>query len=164
MLRGILALGIILAAGLVSATPVDDILPDAEQRGQATFRYIGLPIYHARLFTANGAPLSWQSDFAIELTYKRNIKQKELVGSTLREFDRLGSPLPLRDGLMRCFYDVNKGDRYLAVSDGPDRIRFWRNGRRTCTLAYPDIKNRFMSIFVGDNTRSQSFTRQLVGQ
>ncbi|SLN71901.1 hypothetical protein ROA7450_03975 [Roseovarius albus] len=164
MLRGVLALGFIVAAGVASATPVDNILPDAEPRGQATFRFLGLPIYHARLFTANAAPLSWQNDFAIELTYKREIAQKELVGSTLQEFDRLGSPLPLRDNLMRCFYDVNKGDRYLAVSDGPDRIRFWRNGKRTCTLAYPDIKKRFMSIFVGDNTRSQSFTRRLVGQ
>ena len=41
---------------------------------------------------------------------------------------------------------------------------FWRNGRKTCTLTHPGVKKSFMSIFLGNNTRSASFTRQLKGR
>ena len=146
------------------ASPVATALPGAEQRGQATYRMLGFPIYHARLFTLGGEPFSWNEDVALELNYLKKLKQNDLIESTMREMKRLGDPLPIRSQLTNCFYDVKKGDRYLAVSSGPDRIRFWRNEQLTCTLSYPGIKQGFMAIFLGDNTRSPAFTRKLRGQ
>ena len=144
-------------------TPVGQALPGAELRGQATFRFLGLPLYQARLYTPGGQPLDWQKELALELTYLRKIPEADLIESTLQEFSRTGAPLPVKDQLSRCFDDVGKGDRYLAVSNGPDEIMFWRNERQMCALTHPQIKQRFMTIFLGDNTRSQSFTRKLQG-
>lgn len=138
-------------------------LPGAQVRGTATLRFLGLPLYQARLFTVKGAALDWGKDFGIELTYLRNLSQYDLVEATMREFKRTGGALPLEAQLNSCFDAVKKGDRYLAVSNGADAIGFWRNGKRTCTLSYPQIKSRFMGIFVGDNTRSKSFTQKLTG-
>ncbi len=76
---------------------------------------------------------------------------------------RIGNDAPVEDQLLRCFDAVGKGDRYLAVTDGPDKIGFWRNGKRVCTLSYPRIKERFMEVFLGDNTQSRAFTRRLKG-
>lgn len=140
---------------------LETVLPGAELRGEATLRYLGLPVYEAQLFTPSGRPLDWNDDFALQLTYLRAFSQGDLVEATLREFTRLGGALPLEKPLADCFLGVSRGDRYLAVTDGPDRIRFWRNGQQTCTLSYPRIKLRFMSIFLGDNTQSQGFTRAL---
>ncbi len=159
-----LVLALLVCPLIAQASVIESALSDAELRGKATFRFIGLPIYEARLFTADGAPLDWSSDFGLELRYLRNVSKKDLVGSTMDEFSRTGSTPPVQDQLARCFDDVSKGDRYLAITQGRNKIGFWRNGRRVCTLSHPQITQRFMSIFVGDNTRSASFTRRLKGE
>ncbi len=164
MLRFVLALAVLVAPTFSQASTAKSVLSTAQVRGEATFRFIGLPIYEARLFTNDGAPLDWDKDFGIELNYLRNLTEKDLVESTLKELDRMGNSLPVREQLTQCFDDVSKGDRYLAVSRGQDQIGFWRNGVHVCTLSYPQIKQHFMAIFVGDNSRSKSFTRRLKGE
>ena len=146
------------------ATTIQSQLPDAQLRGAATYRYIGLPLYKAQLFTRSGAPLDWTKDFGLALTYLRNLTQYDLVEGTMRELARTGASLPVRDQLQDCFRDVHKGDRYLAISQGANQLGFWLNGERVCTLSHPAIKTRFMSIFLGDNSRSAAFTRKLKGE
>ncbi|WP_068112069.1 hypothetical protein [Tropicimonas marinistellae] len=145
------------------ATAIGSVLPGASERGAAVYRYLGFPLYEARLFTRGGAPLDWNQDFGLELRYMRNLTQYDLVEGTMRELTRTGGALPVRGQLEGCFVAVRKGDRYLAVTDGPNRVDFWLNGTRTCTLSHPQITYRFMSIFLGENSRSKSFTRKLRG-
>ncbi|WP_282152215.1 hypothetical protein [Ruegeria atlantica] len=159
----LLSLTLLAPVGLAAST-VSNELPNAELRGSATFRYLGLPIYDAKLFTPGGAPFSWSDDFGLQLTYRKNLKQKALVESTLDEMTRQGNSGLTQAQLEQCFQAVSKGDSYLAISEGPNKVGFWRNGRKTCTLSGPGVKKTFMSIFLGDNTRSASFTRQLKGQ
>lgn len=146
------------------ASLIETALPGAEMRGAATFRFFGFPIYEAQLFTRSGAPLDWSKDFGLELKYLRNLTEYDLVEGTMRELSRTGGALPVRGQLEKCFRNVRKGDRYVAISRGPNQVRFWLNGKRVCTLSHPRIKNRFMSIFLGENTRSRSFTRKLKGE
>ena len=75
-----------------------------------------------------------------------------------------GRALPRREALATCFDDVTEGDRYAAITRGPDRILFLRNGSAACTLDHPGIKTGFMAIFLGENTRSGRFTLQLKGE
>ncbi|WP_170515643.1 hypothetical protein [Ruegeria atlantica] len=154
---------IVLAPGGLAASPISQTLTDAQLRGIATFRFLGMPIYEAKLYTPQGSALNWTQDFALQLTYRKSLKQKALVESTLDEMARQGNPAPTQAQLQKCFQAVSKGDSYIAISEGPNKIGFWRNGQKTCTLSYPGAKNAFMSIFLGDNTRSGSFTRQLKG-
>lgn len=154
----------LLSPGVAQASTVKSVLPDAQLRGAATFRFVGFPIYEAQLFTRAGAPLDWETDFGLELTYLRSLTGKDLVEGTLRELERTGAVLPPRAQLELCYRDVRKGDRYVAVSKGPDAIGFWLNDKFICTLSQPRIKTSFMQIFLGDNTRSQSFARALRGE
>ncbi|NOD76211.1 MULTISPECIES: hypothetical protein [unclassified Ruegeria] len=166
--KGILHAALLAAALLapsgVLASPVTDELKDAQLRGSATFRYLGLPIYDAKLYTPGGAPFSWSEDIGLQLTYRKNFKKKALVNSTLDEMERIGRSAPVRNQLDQCFKAVTKGDSFLAVSDGPNKVSFWLNGQKTCTMSYPGIKRSFMSVFLGDNTRSASFTQKLQGR
>jgi len=164
MLRALVILVVLAVPTFLQASTVKTVLSAPQVRGEATFRFIGFPLYQARLYTTDGAPLDWNQDFAIELNYLRNLTKKDLIESTLKELDRLGHPLPLREQLSQCFDDVSKGDQYLAVSRGHDQIGFWRNGTRVCTLTHPQFKQQFMAIFVGQNTRSKAFTRKLKGE
>ncbi len=158
-----LVLLILLNAGRLAASPVFGALGDAELRGQATYRFLGLPLYDAQLFTPGGAPLDWNRDFGLELRYRHNLTKKALVSSSMDEMERIGRAAPVRDQFEACFRSVRKGDRYLAVSQGPNRVGFWLNGQKTCTMSYPGIKRSFMSIFLGENTRSAAFTQALRG-
>lgn len=164
MRRCIALLFLTLTPLSAQANTVQSVLPNAELRGAATYRFVGFPLYDARLFTPSGAPLDWSQDFGLELKYLRNLTEYDLVEGTMREFKRTGAALPLRRQLERCFDDVRKGDRYTAISKGQNQIGFWRNGTRVCTLTHPRIKTRFMGIFLGDGTRSKSFTHKLKGE
>lgn len=164
MLRVLVSVFLMFAPMAANATSEATALPDAEVRGSATYRFVGFPLYKARLFTEAGAPLDWSRDFGLELEYLRNLTEKDLVEGTMREFTRLGTSLPIREQLEICFEDVRKGDRFVAVSRGQDRIAFWLNGQPTCTLTHPRIKSHFMGIFLGDNTRSKTFTQELKGE
>lgn len=164
MLRVLLTLLLIGVPATSQATAITTALAGADLRGSATFRFIGFPLYEARLYTNGGAPLDWGQDFGLELKYMRNIKKADLVDSTMQELERIGRPLPIRSELENCYYDVRKGDRYFAVSKGPDVIEFWLNDRRTCAVQYPGVKASFMGIFLGDNTRSRAFTQRLKGE
>ncbi|UWQ90471.1 hypothetical protein K3727_17105 [Rhodobacteraceae bacterium M382] len=164
MPRLFVILALLCAPALSQASAIEASLSDATLRGKAVFRFIGLPIYEARLFTPAGAPLDWKQNFGIELKYLRQISKKDLVASTMDELGRTGARLPIQDQLSRCFDDVAKGDRYLAITRGPDQIDFWRNDVPACSLGYRQISKRFMAIFVGENTRSASFTRKLKGE
>ena len=163
MPRWPLILSLLAAFGLAEASDVSTLLPGAELRGEATFRFLGLPLYDARLYTPGGAPLDWEKDFGLKLTYRQSLSEYDLVEATLREMQRNGGRPRLEGPLTRCFEDVAKGDSFLALSEGPNRLGFWLNGAQTCWLDHPGIKQRFMEIFLGDNTRSQSFTRRLRG-
>ncbi|CUK08202.1 hypothetical protein RUE5091_03048 [Ruegeria denitrificans] len=159
----LLSFALLVPGGLAASSGLN-ALGDAQLRGTATFRYLGFPLYDAQLFTPGGAPFNWSEDFGLELKYHRNVTQKALINSTLNEMARIGHPAPVRDQLQTCFKAVNKGDRYLAVSEGPNMVSFWLNGRKTCTMSYPGIKRSFMSVFLGDNTRSAAFAQKLRGQ
>lgn len=161
MLRPVVLCLLILVGHSVKASPIASAVPDAELRGQATFRFLGAPLYRARLFTPSGARLDWESVFALELTYLRNLTATDLVEGTLRELKRMGGGLPQRAKLASCFLDVRKGDSYTAITDGPHRLKFWLNNTQICSLSHPDITNRFMKIFLGDNSRSRRFTSLL---
>ncbi len=159
----LLSLALLMPGG-AEALPQSASLSDPQLRGTATFRFLGLAMYDARLYTPGGAPFNWSQDFGLELTYRRNIKKKAIVESTLEEMSRQGNPLPIGPELNKCFKGVSNGDKYMAISQGPDQVAFWRNGQKACTIKYPGIKRAFMSVFLGNNTRSASFTRQLKGQ
>lgn len=159
-----LALCLCVFAFPVGAEVLAKALPGAQMRGQATYRHLGFQLYDARLFTKGGAPLNGAQDYALELIYKRTLSQNALVEGTLREMKRIGKDLPPRAQLEACFQNVNTGDRYLAVSRGPDQLSFWRNDRQTCTLKQKDIKTGFMSVFLSDQSRAPRFTQKLLGQ
>ncbi len=154
---------LLLSPTLARASIVGNILLDAKQCGKATFRFLGFPIHKARLCTHGGRAFGWQQDFALELTYQRNLPEYNLVEVTPREMKRLDQTPSVEDQLARSFDDGGLGDRYLAITNGSVRIGLWRNGRSAYTLSHPQIKHHFMSIFLGENSRLVKFTRNLRG-
>ncbi len=135
-----------------------------KQRGQAVFSVLGLKLYDARLFTPGGGAFEEDDESAIEITYARRFSKNAIVNLTMEEIVRVGRSSPSATVWRDCFQTVQRGDRYVVVSEGVDRINFSLNGQKTCTLEYPDIKSSFMGIFIGENTLSRTFTKALLGE
>ncbi|WP_126976016.1 chalcone isomerase family protein [Frigidibacter oleivorans] len=143
-------------------------IPDPAPIGAATLRWLGLPVYEGRLYTARGQEFDWTRPMALELHYLRGFSREDMLDATRAELERLEGPRPDHDALVEalapCFRQVGRGDRFVAAMPAPDRLTFWFNGAPTCDIARPGIGPRFLSIWLSDNSRSASLSRQLRGE
>ena len=166
----------LIAVLLLAATPlraldgaavVAKVFGGAQMRGEATFRWLGLPLYTARLFTPGGGALSWANPVGLELVYARNISRQSLVDATVSELERLeGSRADhgvIGQKLVPCFRDVAEGDQFVATTTSADEVQLFFNGARTCRVSHENLGERFLNIWLSDNSRSPALSRQLRG-
>jgi hypothetical protein len=151
----------LLSLLLITVSPSLANADSLQQRGEATFRWFGIPVYTARLFTPSGQTLNWQDDLRLELTYQRALTRDNLVGSTQSEMQRLGYASPSKTELQACFRNVARGDNFSAITDGPDQVRLYFNGAEQCRFNQPNIRRGFLSIFLSNNSRAPNFSRRL---
>lgn len=145
------------AAGVKDARAISDV----------PFTWLGLKLYDAALYTPGGAPFSWQSPLAIELTYARKLPRSKLVNATRDELKRLEGnradhPAIVAE-LERCLRDVMRGDRFTAVARTSASVDLFFNGTKACRLTQAGIGKRFLKIWLSDNSRSARASRQLRG-
>lgn len=147
-----------LASGL--SAPVD--------LGEATFRWLGIPIYRAKLMTEGQARFDWNQPLSLRLDYLRDFSRDNLVKSTRAEIGRLSGEtedLPkLMQKITSCYRDVSSGDSYLATSPTPDTVELRLNGKLTCRISHPDVRQRFLGIWLSTESRAPSFSAKLRGQ
>ena len=143
-------------------------LPNAQPLGSASFRWLGVTFYDATLYTQENRQFSWQNPMALELRYRKGVSGQKLAGSAVIEIRRLeGKPADFSQfmsKLQSCFRDVRKGDRYVAVSPTVNRIQMSLNGKRTCTVDHPDVRQRFLGIWLSPNSRMPSLSQRLSGE
>jgi hypothetical protein len=169
-MRKTLAFLLALLAGPAFAQQVPPdaarIVSPAQLLGQARFTWLGIHIYDANLWS-NAAPFAWSSPLALQLTYAMGIDGDDLLDTTMKEITRIegaSADLPqLKQVLAKCMGTVAEGDSYTAASASADRLTMWLNGTQTCDVTYPGVKQRFLGIWLADNSRSPDLSRQLCG-
>lgn len=143
-------------------------LTQPQKLGEATMRWLGLPIYDAALYTEGAARFSWSQPLALELRYLRSFPASQLTKSTLDELQRIegaqGDHAAMIVKLGECFKDVRKGDRLTAYSSASSKISFSFNGGAPCTVSHKGVRERFLGIWLSGNSRSAKLTRRLKGQ
>lgn len=143
-------------------------LRDPVQLGAATIRWLGAPIYDARLFIGGGGAFRWQGPMALQLEYRRSFKGEQLLEATMQELRRIEGGrtdhAALRRDLQGCYRDVRQGDAVTAVSTGRDDLALWMNDRRLCQVRASDIQQRFLGIWLSPQSRIARLGPQLRGQ
>lgn len=151
----------------IGAQAIVSLVPNAAPRGEATMRWFGIPLYDATLFTPNGQALDWQRPIALRLVYSRKISREAFLTATMRELDRIegqrADHSEIRQKLMACYRDALTGDQFIAGSDTSDEVSLWFNGTKTCDVRHPQIRQRFLGIWLSDQSRSLRLTRHLRG-
>jgi len=164
----LLALGLLLSAAQALAHPQ---LPGSRLQGEATLRYFGLRVYHARLWTLPDFRASQPADqpLVLELEYLRNLKGNAIAERSLQEMQRAGS-IPEAQAqrwlaeMQRIFPDVKSGDRISGQLLPGQGVRFWHNGRLAGQMDDALFARRFFGIWLASTTSEPDMRLALLGQ
>ena len=145
-------------------------LPGSRLQGQATLRYFGLRIYHAKLWTLNDfrAELGTQQPLVLELEYLRALQGRAIAERSLQEMQRAG---PIDDAkaqrwlaeMQRIFPDVQAGDRISGQHLPGLGARFWHNGQLLGQVDDADFARLFFGIWLSPSTSKPDMRLSLLG-
>ncbi|MFD0666720.1 chalcone isomerase family protein [Ramlibacter sp. MAHUQ-53] len=145
-------------------------LAGSRLQGEATLRYFGLRVYHARLWTRPGfqADQPEAQPLVLELEYLRDFAGSAIAGRSLDEMRRAGPlPEPLarrwQAEMARVFPDVKAGDRLAGLHLPGEGARFWHNGRPVGQVDDPDFGRRFFGIWLAPTTSQPALRLALLG-
>lgn len=146
-------------------------LPGAGLQGQVRFRWFGLHVYDARLWsrTPVRADNYAGAEFALELVYARRLQGAAIAERSLDEIGRLGEPTPPQReawlAFMRsAFPDVAPGDRLTGLHQPGEGARFFHNGRATGRLADAQFGALFFGIWLSPRSPEPALRRALLGE
>ncbi len=151
--------------GCLSA-PMGDIA--IKELGSAKYKRAFIKLYDASLCSASDR-FDWNEPFALTLDYSRDFKGSRIVWATIHEMARLSDREksdiePLRETIEQCFPNVEKGDQFTGISDGPDTARFYLNGELTCNVEWPGFREQFFGIWLSAETREPKKAKRLKGE
>jgi hypothetical protein len=138
------------------------------QLGQATLRFLGFEVYTATLHTEGAERFGWDQPLSLRLDYARSFSNQELLQGTRKELQRIEGTQPdlpeMLQKLATCYRPVQQGDSYVAIATDPDTVEMRLNGQRTCRVSHPDLRRRFLGIWLSPNSRSARLSAQLRGE
>lgn len=144
-------------------------LPNAQLLGAGDFRFFGVPVYSAQLWSTT-PQLTVRAPYALQLRYHRSISRERLVQTSLDEMRRLGVEAPTqtewvewRQALQRSFVDVQPDDVITGVFL-PDRgVQFYVGERAQQEILDPSFAQAFFAIWLDPQTRAPALREQLLG-
>jgi len=163
---------ITLLMGLLWATQTlaHSQLPGSRVQGEATLRFLGLKIYHARLWTPPDFKPGALADqpLVLELEYLRDLQGRSIAERSLQEMQRAGH---IAQGqaqrwlseMQRLFPDVKAGDRISGQNIPGKGARFWHNGRLLGQIDDPTFAGLFFGIWLAPTTSEPGLRAALLG-
>ena len=164
----LLALALWLSAAQAWAHPQ---LPGSRLQGEATLRYLGLRVYHARLWTLPEFRASQPTEqpLVLELEYQRDLKGNAIAERSLQEMRRVGNFTEAQgqrwlSEMQRMFPDVKASDRLSGQHLPGQGARFWLNGRLLGQVDDAQFALLFFGIWLAPSTSEPSLRLALLGQ
>lgn len=127
-------------------------------KGKHTARYWGFKLFNAELWTSGTEKFTFDQRFALTLNYFYPFSSKFLAWSSVQEIARVEGSSPkkyvkLERQLKECLVAVHKGMRITGVADPADTMVMYVNGHKSCTLHYPNLRERFFGIWLAPTSR-----------
>ncbi len=143
------------------------LVPEARETGSGTFRYFGLLIYDARLWSG-GVRFDDKAPFALGIRYARNIKGARLAEESVNQWQKMGYGLEGNQAawaaqMKRVFPDVKPGDELVGVSLPEKGVRFFFNGVDNGEISDPAFARAFFAIWLDARTTEPGLRRALTG-
>ena len=166
----VLALAAIACHATAQELP-PSVLEGGRLTGQATMKFLGFSVYHARLWTRPGfdAQRLGEQALALELEYLREFRGSAIAERSLQEMRRAAS-IPAEQAqrwlgqMERIFPDVKSGDRLTGLHLPGEGASFWHNGRLAGRVADPQFARLFFGIWLSPTTSEPDLRLSLLGQ
>jgi len=171
-----LAAALLFSAAVACQVQAQEALPQAvavdapglKQRGAGTFRWFGLEVYAATLWSRGGPPDHGQP-FAIALRYSRTLKGTAIAERSVEEMRNLeaGTPEQLRTwgaAMANLFPDVSKGTSLVGLNVPGEGARFYHDGRPIGTIPGGEFSRAFFSIWLHPKTSAPALRASLLGE
>ena len=144
--------------------------PQSRLAGQGELTWWGLRVYEARLWTPPGfeAEAFARHPFALELTYLRSLRGRDIAARSIEEMRRageFGDPQAerWRAQLEALLPDVKAGDRIAGVHRPGRGAVFLVNGRTAGEIADAEFARLFFAIWLGPATADRNLRAALLG-
>ena len=154
----------------VSAAPkeVEKELSEPQLQGKHTARFWGFKLFNAELWTSKPDKFSFDQQFALTLSYLYPFSKELLARSTVEEIARAEGSTPdkhakLEKQLKNCLVDVDKGTRITGVAESANKVAMYVNGRKSCSINYPNLRKRFFGIWLAPTSRDARGVQRLRG-
>jgi len=145
-------------------------LAGARLLGSGRLTFLGLHIYDARLWTADGFTADGfeRHPIALELIYGRTLYGRLIAERSLDEMKRVGGFSDDQGerwlaSMKQTFPDVAKGDRITGLQRPQEATRFFHNGTLRGELRDADFTRRFFGIWLSPQTSEPKLRQSLLG-
>jgi hypothetical protein len=137
-------------------------------QGKHTARFWGFRLFNAELWTSKPGKFSFDQQFALTLRYLYPFSREVLARSSVEEIARVEGGLPekfakLESQLKKCLVDVDKGTRITGVAESSNKVAMYVNGRKSCTISYPNLREQFFGIWLSPTSRDARGAQRLRG-
>lgn len=135
--------------------------------GTAELDWMWMDVYTSRLWM-DAEEWSYNTPFALSITYDMNFSRKQLVEKSVDEVERIhGLPqdrlVRLREELNRVFPAVRNGDRITALFIPDTEVAFFHNGTETGRITDKDLLIPFMDIWFSPQTERPELRKAMLG-
>ena len=155
---------------LVGAAHAAPELAGLKLRGQGRFRYFGLSIYDARLWSAEPLDAArWaEQPLMLELQYARSLVGREIAKRSLVEMRRQATVDDAKaqswlQAMEAAFPDVKAGDRLTGQYEPGTGAQFFFNGQPRQRIADAEFARLFFGIWLSPKTSEPALRAQLLG-
>ena len=153
------------------ATPahIQTELPQAVMQGRGTYRWLGLQIYDATLWTG---PEGWNDQLkhkvALDLRYARSLIGRKIADASVQEMEKLhqGSASQRQRWLQQMttlFPDVKEGTHITGIYIPNESARFYLDGKWLGEIRDPEFARAFFSIWLDPQTSAPDLRKKLLG-
>jgi len=144
-------------------------VPQATLKGSGTYRWFGLSIYDATLWTG---PLGWRDlqdqKVALDLRYARGLMGKKIADASVQEMEKLqqGSTSQRQrwgQQMTALFPDVKEGTHITGIYLPNESVRFYLDGQWLGEIRDADFARAFFAIWLDPKTSAPDLRKKLLG-
>ncbi|MFZ6872068.1 chalcone isomerase family protein [Undibacterium sp. Di27W] len=146
-------------------------IPQASLQGTGSFRWFGLHIYDASLWSA---PEGYKPDsdkpqkFALDLAYARTLYGGKIADASIEEIEKLKLGTPEKRErwqaqMKKIFPDVKQGTHITGIHIPNEAARFYLNGKLLGEIHDAEFAHAFFAIWLDKNTSAQGLRSKLLG-
>ena len=157
------------ANGQAAPNEVKKEISAAQLQGKHTARYWGFGCSMPSCGPRRLAKFSFDQEFALSISYLYPFTKELLARTSVEDIARVEGGKPedhakLEKLLVGCLVDVDKGTRITGVAESANnKLTMYVNGRKSCTMSYPNVRKRFFGIWLAPTSRDAKGARRLRG-